>query len=463
MSVSDGEVSVTCRGGHWVPTMDLERPVFILTCARSGSTLLRFILDAHPELACPAETEVASACAKLAFTWGAMQGINPRGPFAQQARTSEASAAIRRAIDDAARSYLERQGKTRWCDKSLDNVVNADLLVQMWPQAKFICLTRHCMDVIASAAESTRWGLAGFGFGAYAMRHGNNTVAAVGEYWIDRTSAILRFQQRYPRRSHRLRYEDLVARPDETITKLLAFLEVAGAPDIAEACFRVAHEPGQGDEKIWLTSRIHSESVGRGGTVPVQAMPRPIRGRVNKILAELGHDPVTDEWNLSSARRPAPPASASDTEEAASPPTDASPASIPEVSPERLELAARRWPQLEGRVLGVSFRAGPTSVQTQRWRLGPGDGHEVARDAQVVVDGDTATWQAVLRGEENFAAACLTSRLSVLGVTQTGWPALPDEAHAVAFLLGLDTVPVAISEASAAAAEARRTAQAVAT
>jgi hypothetical protein len=36
-------------GGH--PACD--GPVIVLTMARSGSTLLRFILDSHPELTCP--------------------------------------------------------------------------------------------------------------------------------------------------------------------------------------------------------------------------------------------------------------------------------------------------------------------------------------------------------------------------------------------------------------------------
>ncbi|HEX2642137.1 MAG TPA: sulfotransferase, partial [Thermoanaerobaculia bacterium] len=35
----------------WNPTDGL----FILSCHRSGSTLLRFILDTHPELYCPPE------------------------------------------------------------------------------------------------------------------------------------------------------------------------------------------------------------------------------------------------------------------------------------------------------------------------------------------------------------------------------------------------------------------------
>jgi hypothetical protein len=34
-------------------------PTFILATSRSGSTLLRFIIDSHPDFACPPETQVA--------------------------------------------------------------------------------------------------------------------------------------------------------------------------------------------------------------------------------------------------------------------------------------------------------------------------------------------------------------------------------------------------------------------
>lgn len=47
------------RGGV-TPGADLARqaPVIVLTIARSGSTLLRFILDSHPEPACRPETSL---------------------------------------------------------------------------------------------------------------------------------------------------------------------------------------------------------------------------------------------------------------------------------------------------------------------------------------------------------------------------------------------------------------------
>src|SRR5580698_7888854 len=51
-----------------------DDPVFVLCCARSGSTLLRFLLDAHPDLACPPETNAAALCAHLASMWSLLAG-----------------------------------------------------------------------------------------------------------------------------------------------------------------------------------------------------------------------------------------------------------------------------------------------------------------------------------------------------------------------------------------------------
>ena len=44
-------------------------PVFILTGSRSGSTLLRFILDTHPDLACPPETNFTGAALHMLRSW----------------------------------------------------------------------------------------------------------------------------------------------------------------------------------------------------------------------------------------------------------------------------------------------------------------------------------------------------------------------------------------------------------
>jgi Sulfotransferase family len=57
-----------------VQSPDVADPVFVLCMGRSGSTLLRFLLDAHPELACPPETSLPALCAQLAVVWSLIEG-----------------------------------------------------------------------------------------------------------------------------------------------------------------------------------------------------------------------------------------------------------------------------------------------------------------------------------------------------------------------------------------------------
>jgi hypothetical protein len=58
------------------PSEDL---VFVVCAGRSGSTLLRFLLDAHPDLACPPETRLPAICAQLATVWQQLAGAAADG------------------------------------------------------------------------------------------------------------------------------------------------------------------------------------------------------------------------------------------------------------------------------------------------------------------------------------------------------------------------------------------------
>ena len=87
------------------PGEDTRRPVFVLSVARSGSTLLRFILDSHPELACPPETNVGQVCFGLARMWDLLEpppetaehGWRPNAVPADL--PPDAAMSIRRAVD----------------------------------------------------------------------------------------------------------------------------------------------------------------------------------------------------------------------------------------------------------------------------------------------------------------------------------------------------------------------------
>ena len=106
---------------------------------------------------------------------------------------------MRRTLDEMTGSYLARHGKKRYCDKSLGTARMAELLVRVYPGAKFLCLYRHPMDVIASGLEACPYGLQGYGFDPYIAATPGNAVWALARFWADNVSAIRAAEQQYPR------------------------------------------------------------------------------------------------------------------------------------------------------------------------------------------------------------------------------------------------------------------------
>ena len=283
-------------------------PVFVLCMGRSGSTLLRFLLDTHPELACPPETCMPALCGQLSVVWSLIEGAPlaaerdaapPRVPDA-------AVAGIRRMLDEMTASYLARRGKRLFCDKSLGSARFADLLTQIYPGARFLCLFRHPMDVIRSGLDACPWGLTGYGFDQYIVGSPGNAVLALARYWLDNATLIHQVEQEQPERCHRIRYEDLVEDPEEVMRQAYTFIGVRPAPGVARACFSEERERfGPGDHKIWATSEISGDSVGRGESVPAGLILPPVTAAINELAAELGYLPVDADWGTPG--RPADP------------------------------------------------------------------------------------------------------------------------------------------------------------
>jgi protein-tyrosine sulfotransferase len=402
-------------------------PVFVLCCARSGSTLLRFLLDAHPDLACPPETNAAALCAHLASMWSLLAGA----PVPADSRggppeiPGPALTGIRRSMDAMIGPYLARRGKARYCDKSLGAAEHADLLVRLFPAARFICLYRHPMDVIASGLEASPWGLTGFGFDRYAAQSPANAVLALARFWADHTAAIQAVEARYPDRCHRVRYEDLVTDPEAEAGQIFRFLGVAPQPGISGRCLAPERErDGRSDYKIWHTSRITADSAGRGWSVPATLIEPTAAARVNDLAARLGYLPVDETWGVADTapdfRRPAAGAQA-----AGPAPADDATAEMPRaflligdlLQAGMLRISdrfARRW----GSHATESFLVIATSAAaggSVRWRvdlaartvsLARGSQPEpAAAGAAWQVTGEASAWEPVIRGAVNLNVA----------------------------------------------------------
>ena len=274
-------------------------PVFVLCNGRSGSTLLRFILDAHPELACPPETNLPALCVQLATVWSLIEGAPlsaNRGDEPPEIPEAAITGA-RETMDRMVGSYLGRRGKKRYCDKSLGTARYAPLLTRVYPQAQFVCVYRHPMDVIASGLEACPWGLSGYGFDPYIAATPGNAVMALASFWADSVRAALAAEQQFPGQCIRVRYEDLVTDPEATTARLFEFLGAAAAPGISQACFSAERERfGPADYKIWHTAEVSADSVGRGWTVPAGMIAPQLLEAINETAATLGYLQVDGDW-----------------------------------------------------------------------------------------------------------------------------------------------------------------------
>jgi len=274
-------------------------PVFVLCMGRSGSTLLRFVLDAHPDLACPPETSLPALCGQLAVVWSLIEGAplsEVRGDTPPEV-PDPAVAGIRHMVDLMTGSYLERRGKRRFCDKSLGSARFADLLLRAWPGARFLCLYRHPMDVIRSGLDTCPWGLNGYGFDGYIGSSPGNAVLALARYWLDNAHAIAAAEEQFSDHCHRVRYEDLTADPAATAAGIFDFLGVGRVDDIEQLCLAADHERfGPGDHKIWHTSAITTDSVGGGESVPIGLIPPPVLEGINELAGRLGYVPIGEKW-----------------------------------------------------------------------------------------------------------------------------------------------------------------------
>src|SRR5580700_7783030 len=404
-----------------------DDPVFVLCAGRSGSTLLRFLLDAHPDLACPPETRLPWLARQLATAWAVIEDAGPSG---QSANGSSADAAIsapvaeglRRSLDPMMTSYLQRRGKRRYCDKSLGAAQHAGLLLKIWPQTRFICLYRHPMDVIASGIEASPWGLTSYGFEPYIGSPPDNNVAALARYWLDYTTSIVAAEEHFTDRCLPVRYEDLVTDPDGQIARIFEFIGATPAPGIVARCFGPGHQRfGPGDYKIWNTSGVSADSVGRGWTMPAGKIPAPLLARVNELADVLGYIQVGEQWGTG-----AKPADLRARREGQPPTADGEPGRAPAALPdwavtvdERVRAGMARVGEQFGRAHGsrasesvLLFVNAPAWADADAWwRLDLAAGTvsaglgEAGAAADWSLTGSAQAWGRLLAGQANLGVA----------------------------------------------------------
>jgi hypothetical protein len=275
------------------------RPAFVVTLARSGSTLLRYLLDGHPEIVSPPETNLSALVQHLVDIWRqteiALGVAKPTPGGAPPPPSDEACRRARKAVDEIMLSFADAAGASLYCDKSLTTVEHLETVNRCYPDAPLIFLYRYPLDMIASGMEASRWGFNAFGFQPYVTATPGNFIAGLANYWIDRTSKMLAFERTFEGTYARIYYELLCDDPAATMGALFELLGVASDERVIERAFARDHGRGPGDYKIDFTGAISIDSIGRGSALPEHLAPQQVE-RINELLAELDYPELAAAW-----------------------------------------------------------------------------------------------------------------------------------------------------------------------
>jgi len=268
--------------------------IVVLGVPRSGTTLLRRLLNGHPDICCPGETFLLTSAARFLrpdYVWDGIEYGVLGGLAAAGIPREQACAALRGLVEDNFRRIAARTGKPRWASKTaIDAFYLPEIEQLMAGHARFVCIVRHGLDTALSLKDLCDANEIYIReIHAYVARN-PRPVAAFAELWADVTGGLLDLAARRPGESLLIRYEDLVAQPQATLDRLAAFLDLAPGSLTAKVLAEDAPS-GLGDWKTYGKPGIEVSSVGRWRTLGAATLTQaaPI---VNPVLVRAGYEPV---------------------------------------------------------------------------------------------------------------------------------------------------------------------------
>ena len=265
-----------------------DSPIFVGGAGRSGTTLLRVILDSHPNIACGPELKVTPMIAEM---WHGFQTAH-LPPLKEYLLTpDDINGIFGRLILSLLEKYRDNSGKARVAEKSPNNVFFFQHLSHIFPESPLVHVIRDGRDVVCSLLtmnwidpktgqpiEYTRDPRKAAQYWASAIAAGR-TVA-------ERASAAQRYME--------LRYEDIVTRTEPTLRRLFAHLGEPWDPAVLD--FHTTERNLAGESSAEQVSRpLYTASIGRWKENLDLAGKQAVKEVAGDLLIQLGYA-ADNDW-----------------------------------------------------------------------------------------------------------------------------------------------------------------------
>jgi hypothetical protein len=271
---------------------------------RCGTTLLRRILQASPEIYIPPENwglghvirtfrqsswhleweqlvEIAVAAHQhQTHRWFEGKGV-PAELLDEMTQCPESEKSLYRLIDRIYRYHGELVDAefTRWGDKTPYNVNQMETILRCFPDAKFINLVRDGVDVIHSWSRHEQY---------------SGDIVRPAHRWKDAVVRASEFSGRYPDKIIEVRYERLVREPEETVQEICLFLELSYNSTLLS---RTDHydEIEKAQSVVYFENAFDSitdENIGKGRRKLTDHQKEEVSPIINEVLSRFGYQPV---------------------------------------------------------------------------------------------------------------------------------------------------------------------------
>jgi hypothetical protein len=254
------------------------KPFYVISCGRSGSTLLASLLDSHTKLSVPPEEFVlANSVVKYKLynylEWKDLSGIisaeflrgggtmdwelhSPQALIQELYDLDPAERSFEKIIDEIFCAYLEQSGQKgrTWGNKSPMLTDHFDIIYPaIKNNARFIGLVRDGRDVVTSILKKNTEADA-----IWAAKKWENSIKHIGklEKQLDAKHFML------------VKYEDLVENPTNFLSKILNFLDFEFEETMLERddYLRKLGRAGKSEAFLNVANPISKTSVGRWKT-----------------------------------------------------------------------------------------------------------------------------------------------------------------------------------------------------
>lgn len=281
-------------------------PFFIVGFQRSGTTLLRVMLDNHPEIAIPLDTvglwsryddrlaadyhdlRTADDLRRLVADLMAEERIRLWDvPLDADRIIAEVGAerSLARVMDAMHRAYAAAKGKSRWGDKDPGNMTQMHRIHQWFPEGQFLHIIRDGRDACLSHL--------GVDFGY------DDVLPCACEWrevveWVRRIGAVLG-----PQRYLEVKYEDLVKQPEDQLRRVCAFLHADYSPQMLEYHRRVETSIPDSKRHIWpkIGQPPRADNTEQWKQKMSAGQLVCFEKRAGRLLRELGYEVTPGPWS----------------------------------------------------------------------------------------------------------------------------------------------------------------------